>query len=75
MSKPAPTAKSEAKPLPLLKSLGMAKVGDYWAVYELTTRGDTVVSRRVVTEGQNKVGALARLKDESDFAGWMPEVK
>ena len=70
MAKPVQSAKSEEKPLPLLKSLGMTRVGEYWAVYELHTRGDVVVSRKLVTEGQNKPGAAARLKDESDYLEW-----
>lgn len=76
MAKPAPSANPPPKPLPTLKSLGMTRVGEFWAVYELETRGDTVVSRRIVTEGQNKVGALARVKDECDFLEWWkPEGK
>ena len=70
MAKPVQSVKPDEKVPPLLKSLGMTRVGEFWAVYELQTRGDVVVSRRLVTEGQNRPGALARLKDETDFAEW-----
>lgn len=70
MAQPAQSAKPKDKPLPLLKSVGITRAGEWWCVYELETRGDVVVSRKVVRDGLDKQTALARLKMEADFTEW-----